>query len=251
MRVYSTKTSILERSLSTIENGSITAYHLSAANPNVIFVSTIKHQIIAWNWTLGKRVGRWKTDTPIHALTTSSIGKSAEDTVFTSDRTERGWEITAHRLRGKDDPKETELATLLKYDEPLRVLKVLNEGRVVVAISSESLLIGKLIKQSEGPLSDLKYSWREVKCPEPPQCFDVQASGGVVDIVVGGLKGCILVYQNVLQTLGLSKEKEPSNVVQQAPRTHARELHWHREGVGAVAWSLDGQYLDLSLLIKG
>lgn len=160
--------------------------------------------------------------------------------VFTIDRSQRAWEITAHCLRGKYDEKKTELVSLLKYDEPLRSLKIVNDGRTIFAISSETLLIGKRSKHHGNDFADLQYSWQEIKCPEPPLCFDVQASGGIIDVVIGGLKGCILVYQNLVQRLGMSKTS--LGTVERASRINARELHWHREGVAAVAWSLDGVF---------
>lgn len=226
--------------MSTEQHGEIVAYSLSCVDPNVISVATTKSQIIAWDWSAGRKLGRWKTDAPVYCLTASANGKDKEDTVYTVDKSQTGWEISAHRLRGKNGAKATELISLLKYDAPLKSLKVVDGGRVIVAISSENLVIGKRSGSQGEDLKGLQYSWREIKCPEPPLCFEVQASGNAVDVVIGGLKGCVLVYQNLLQRLHIGKDS--SSTLEGAPRTDARELHWHREGVAAVAWSLDGTF---------
>jgi len=182
-----------------------------------------------------------------------------QDTIFTLDKAKK-WMITAHKFGTQEDPMKTDLMTILKHDTPVRAFKVLEGGAVICATTTDGFIIGKRSRSNKslGSLKDLLYTWREVKTTEPPTCFAMrtgtviasekqpkrkgQASPSVaVDIIIGGLTGCVYVYHDVVNKLDMNGP--PSKTVHSSSALTVREMHWHREPVGALAWSLDGKRL--------
>lgn len=255
MQIYSSTTSLLVISLHVED---VSAYALSAANPALLYVATRNGQISIWNWLEGQRVNRWTIDSQIVAMTAVVTDSSDQDTVFTLDKGKK-WMVTAHKFGGKEDPTKTDVVTLLKHDNPLRSFKVLDKGFGICAISLDGFVVGKRTGsiKSASSLKDLSYTWREVKTTEPPTCFSVRtgsliavakqakkktqppASGAAVDVAVGGLSGRVLVYLDVFNKLDMNES--PSKAVHSSSALTVRELHWHREAVGALGWSLDGK----------
>lgn len=65
-----------------------------------------------------------------------------------------------------------------------------------------------------------------------------KGSKEIVNLAVGGLKGSIFVFEDVLESLTQSENHS------QRPNTEplaARKLHWHRNAVASVKWSSDGE----------
>lgn len=118
-------------------------------------------------------------------------------------------------------------------------LQTIKDGDIIIATAVDSILIGKRATNTREGFEENSYSWQVIKCTESPLCFDLRSRGGILDIVVGGLKGCIYVYQNVLNKIAFGPASSKS--LDSAALIKARELHWHREGVSAVAWSRDGK----------
>ncbi|KAL9055098.1 MAG: hypothetical protein Q9162_003768 [Coniocarpon cinnabarinum] len=151
---------------------------------------------------------------------------------------------------------------ILKRGLPLQSLKVTRSGRIVVATTPRQVLVGTLKKQvseTDRFLQDAEYLWHEIQCKEPPSCFDFQIreagnadaedaqhDEGVhevkendqLDIAYGGLSGCIYMHTNVLKSLRISERAKSTK-----PPLSPRQMHWHREAVGAVAFSPDSNYL--------
>lgn len=258
VQVYACATSLLVTSLSV---DGISAYALSASTPSLLYISTRKGQISTWNWLEGKRLNRWSIDSQIVSLASAITDGSGQDTLFTLDKGKK-WMITAHKFGSRDDPTKTDLMTLLKHDGPLRSLKVLDRGSVICAATSDGFIVGK---RNNGNLSDttlkgLNFTWREVKCAEAPTCLAVRVVTGsaepaikqskkksqartyrTVDIAVGGSTGCVYVYHDILTKLDMNKSLGTETRSAGAPTV--RELHWHREAVAALAWSLDGKHI--------
>ena len=202
-------------------------------------------------------MGKWDISSQIFDLTvTKSLAPvSQSDIVYTADRKGQ-WMITAHRLQIGN---KTELHTLLKSTNPITHFKVSEGGKHIVASAGQRLIVGITHEPNPPVLKDLSYTWREIECSEYITSLDAwinnanaaptdtrsskSASSGsrgprFLNITVGGLKGSIFVYQDLLGKL-IRKEKKPN-----APAPVAQRLHWHRNGVGAVKWSMDGMYLS-------
>jgi len=280
--VYSTTTSLRVRQVQSKKAERISALALSASVPSQIYLTTITGTIEKWDWTEGRKLGSWKLSSSIYFLATSKQGvdgggestslrtriardtedkaQSARDLVYTVDKKDHGpWILSAHRLMGEKEIAKTEVVTLLKNKEPISSFNVAEDGQVIVATSERKLIVGTSNTPGPANLRELSYVWRILECPEwissvdvrmrPVGNLDKQAKTKTLlrdslDIAVGGLKGSIHVYEDLLKKL-FRREQAASknNVVEDIT---SRRLHWHRSSVLAVKWSLDGKRALLS-----
>ncbi|MCJ1288352.1 hypothetical protein MMC26_007707 [Xylographa opegraphella] len=258
IRVYGVHTSLLIRtlSISTKQNG-ITAFALSASNPSQLYIALSQGLVEKWDWKVGQRLGKWTINSQISNITVASqISHNVEeDLVYTVDGRAGSWLITAHHLRLGKGLHQTEAHTLYKSTEPISSFKVLESGSVVIASVGRCLILGNIASPQASALQNMKYTWREVTCPELITSFDVRIGSGhkeavgggtskaspqsptCVNIATGGLRGSVYVYIDLLAYL-VQKERKKN-----MPIPVARHLHWHRTGVGAVKWSADGNYI--------
>lgn len=266
IEVYSSSTSSLVRSLAIGYRSPISAYSLSTANPNILFVSTFAGTIYKWDWNEGKKLARWDVSSQITGLATAAMPNADEDTVYTIDKSDkRGkWMVTAHKLVAGNQESGSELSTLCKSQEPITGLKVLEGGRTLVATSGKRLMIGLRNFLHQTPLASITYTWREITLPEYITCFDAQlpvtstqlhsagseklknrnvVSNPLVNIVVGNTKGELYVYKDLLDMLS---QRERPDKVGKAAGLAASLQHWHREAVSTVKWSRDGKHPALS-----
>ena len=251
--VYSISTSLPIRQLRIKKADSISGFAFSSENLNHLYISTVSGTIERWDWVEGTRTDHWTLTSSIHALVTSSRGPEASTSnlVYTVDsKGGEPWLISAHRLAGVENAANTDVATLLKYEEPISSIKVLEGGRVIVATSAVQLIIGHCKNSNTPELKDLFYTWRIVECPEWIAGFDVRTRhrmvqnqaekkglvSEAVDVAIGGLKGSIHIYEDLSNQL-IRKERRKDSV-----DITSRRLHWHRNSVLAIKWSLDGQY---------
>lgn len=254
--VYSTATSLPVRHLRIKEAGEISAFALSSQNAHELYVSTTPGAIERWDWNQGSRVGYWKLSSSIHSLITSTqtSEEAGNDLVYTVDRKDAGLRlISAHRLINGGDASKSQVKTLLSRPQALSSAKVLEGGRFIIATSGAQLLVGNTNSPNPAVLQDLSYTWRIVDCPEWITSIDVRIShtererkrskGGrktidSLDIAIGGFKGSIHIYENLLGNL--IRREQPTNK-EVTEDIKSRRLHWHRNAVLALKWSLDGE----------
>ena len=206
----------------------------------------------------GKRLGRWTLSSRVDGLAVGCHRTSNQlvDIVYTREQKANKWRISAHKLRGGNEASKTESKTIYQSDKQITSFKCVLDGRVIVATSEQHLLVG-LSETPTTTLRDTKYVWREIRAPDWIACLDVQhanqdhgASAGKkkskqtgasvpnLDVVIGDVKGAIFVYEDLLNRL-IDREKGTSNY---APSLLTpRRLHWHRELVSSISWSLDGK----------
>lgn len=201
----------------------------------------------------GSSLGQWKLSSSIHSLLTSIPGPKdpGKDLVYTIDKKEgEPWLLSAHRLAGVEDAANTDVVTLLKYEETLSSFQVLEGGRIIVAAAGSHVLLGYCEAPDVPTLQDLSYVWRVMECPEwvasidarnrpRPEMVAEKKAGNreTVDIAIGGHQGSIYIYEDLLAKL-IRKEHFPNKAT--AGDITSRRLHWHRNSVLAVKWSLDG-----------
>lgn len=189
-----------------------------------------------------------------------SPGDAVGDLVYTMDRQGKGpWLLSVHRLAGGDDGTKTDSKILLTTQQALSTVRVLENGRVIVATSGSQLIIGSSDEPAQLPLKDVSYSWRIIECPEvivstdirirPSEKIQKMSKGGSsnanpMDIVVGGLKGSIHLYEDLLRKI-IKRDRRAGTGT--SAEITSRRLHWHRNAVLAVKWSADGK---VSLLRK-
>lgn len=255
--VYSTSTSLPVRRLLTTKSDRLSAFTLSSSTDSQVYISTISGEIENWDWTEGSRLGRWKLSSSIYLLATSTATteECSNQIIYTVDKKDADqWLISAHRLGSGDQATKTNIKTLLQHQDPLSSLRILAGGRFVVAASRSQLIIGHTTTPNPAMLQNLSYTWRIIECPEWITCIDARIShpekvekpskGGrrrieALDIAVGGLKGSIHVYDNLLGKL-IRTEQPTSKELQEDIKS--RRLHWHRNAVLSLKWSLDGTY---------
>ena len=252
--VYSTSTSLLVRQLRVKKDEHISGFTFAPQNQNHLYVSTVSGLIEKWDWVEGSRLGQWKLSSSIHSLLTSSPGPKdpGKDLVYTIDREEgEPWLLSAHRLAGVEDAANTDVVTLLKYEETLSSFQVLEGGKIIVAAAGSNVIVGYCEAPDMPTLQDLSYVWRVIECPEwvasidarnrprPEKVAEKKAGAcEVVDVAIGGYQGSIYIYEDLLTRL-IRKERFPSKAT--AGDITSRRLHWHRNSVLAVKWSLDGE----------
>lgn len=258
--VYSTSTSLLVRSLQVSKGGTITGLALDASNRDRVYVTATSGDIERWHWKEGTRTNKWEISSSIHALGTAAHAEeeTSNELVYTVDKKDGGkWLLSAHRLVGKGADTNTGVKTLLKYDERLSAFRVLAGGKVIVATSGQQLIVGTTEMPAPDKLSDIVYQWRIVDCPEWVTSFDVRIrpsertskrKHGVplleaVDVALGGLKGAIHIYEDVLHKL---VRKEKAGQAGTSEDISSRRLHWHRNAVLTLKWSLDGKSINES-----
>ena len=255
--VYSTSTSLLVRQLRIHKADSISAFAFSSTTPGHLYLSTISGTIEKWDWIEGSRLSHWKISSSIYSLETAEQNESdpGSDLVYTIDRKSQGpWLLSVHRLGGVDNGAKTDVKTLLTNQQALSSVRVLEKGRVIIATSGSQLMFGSSDEPAPSLLKDITYVWRIVECPEyiVSTDFRVRPSGEIpemskgkkslanaIDIVIGGLKGSIHIYQDLLRNI-LKRDRRAGK--EEPVRITSRRLHWHRNAVHAVKWSADGAY---------
>lgn len=254
--MYSISTSLLLRKLRVKGSEQISSFALSPSDATQLFLSRWSGIIEKWDWMNGSLLDRWDTKTHIRSIATSKPSSTDNNTglIYTTDRSKgKRWMITAHRLMREENASKSDLGTLLKYEEPISSLQVFQEGKVIMATSGQKILIGSTEVPDKPALKTVSYIWREITCSEwitsiDPRIRPVDTSTkknqpskttktDAVDIVVGGLKGAMFIYEDLLGRL-ISKENSSKSGIED--NMTPRKLHWHRNAVSSVKWSADG-----------
>lgn len=261
--VYSTSTSLLVRQLRTHTAESVSAFSFSSTTQGHLYLSTISGSIEKWDWIEGSRLNRWRISSSIYSLVTAkqNTDDPSSDLVYTVDRKGQGsWLISVHRLAAYENGPKTDVKTLFTSQEALSSIEVLERGRVIVATSGSQLILGSSDEPAASPLRDVAYRWRIIECPEyivsanvrirPSEEIQKMSKGGrsssdVIDIVVGGLKGSIHIYEDLLRKI-IKRERGAGKG--SSVEITSRRLHWHRNAVQAVKWSADGECASLQVL---
>ncbi|TLD37489.1 WD40 repeat-like protein [Venturia nashicola] len=248
VQVYSASESRLVRAL-PIE--SVVTYTLSVSNPNLLYAVS-SQEIVLFDWTTGKEVKRSASVLPISAIAIARITETKQDTLFAIQREESEECLRDHiTVQNISSPA---VRLFFVSMQTLKYLKVLGNGRTIIAASETQLCIGTLngaALNASTELSDLpsRYVWRTLKSVEPVTCLDAQvrtaSSPGsskkqrlIVDLVFGNLKGEIIVYEDIVHKLEENEKLKGKDVALKPIVTH-----WHREAPATVKWSLDGNYV--------
>ena len=253
--VYSTATSLVVRQFRINRIDSISAFAVSSTAQDHLYISTINGVVEKWSWVEGLRLGRWTTSSSIYSLVTAKQNPEdpGSDLVYTVNRKLQGpWLLSLHRFAGREDGAKTDAKTLLTNQQALSSVKVLENGRVVVATSGSQLIIGSSDESASFSLKDVTYKWRIVESPEYIVSTDVRVrpsekiqkmpkgkepAANAIDIVIGGLKGSIHIYEDLPWKI-VKRDRpgkgNPAEII-------SRRLHWHRNAAQAVKWSADGR----------
>lgn len=235
----------------------VSAFAFSSADSSHFYMSTQSGNIQIWDWLEGRKLHSWHTRCHILALATPAADPedASSDLVYTINRKGIGpWRISAHRLVPGQEAHGTDSMTLRTSKEPITAFKIVENGRIIIATSGSVLTLGIVKSSGQPPSSDTSYTWRDIECPEWISCFDVRTvkpdenpkkskTSNVqqvpqTDIIVGGLRGSLHVYDDFLRQLlrcEMKSDKGP------ATDLTSRMKHWHRNAVLSVKWSRDGK----------
>ncbi|KAL8994931.1 MAG: hypothetical protein Q9169_005232 [Polycauliona sp. 2 TL-2023] len=267
VNVYSTSTSLLLKELRPSHHLRVSGLAMSPRDTDLVYISAESGQVQLWNFVTGSLVHYWVTQGSIYGLQSMDLVDSEDspDILYTIDRPRQQdlWTISAHQFTVNEENKKTSLKSKEKQrdvvcvrqsKEPITAFKVVDNGRIIVATSGLVLTLGHTYDPRKKSLKDISYTWRDVECPEWISCIDVRTvlpdpknvSSGKdpglarTDIVVGGLKGALHVYDDLLRQL--VRSEKPSKGATDVVLT-SRKQHWHRNTVFSVKWSRDGNYI--------
>ncbi|KAL5118023.1 NET1-associated nuclear protein 1 [Pleosporales sp. CAS-2024a] len=259
LHVYDAETSLLAHFLAASNTGPVTAHALSSTNAAQVYVADSNGLITLWDWVTGTKVGRWVIGTTVRNMVVVTSPGSNEDFVYCHEAGNKHI-VNVHALRTKAQATETELKRVLKTDSAITSLQVLLQGKYVVIATRESITIGKRLKVSKTALQEFDYVWRDLKfshrittCSTYIRRREAPENGkkpahdqkDVLDLAVGDEEGVILLFEDILATFTAieKSQKGSKSGTDDAESLRPKKLHWHRSAVGAVAWSLDGNYL--------
>ncbi|KAF1842455.1 WD40 repeat-like protein [Cucurbitaria berberidis CBS 394.84] len=259
LQIYETETSTLANVLSIGSTGVLTAYALSPTKPNQVYVADSTGLITLWDWVDGSKIGRWDIGATVRTMTVITRPESNEDLIYCYEHG-KSHVINVHALRTKAQGSKTDLKRVLKASSSISGIQVLLQGKYVVVACTDSIMIAKRLRLNKTAVQDFEYIWRELKFSKRITTFNAylrdseqtgkgkksaQDQRDVLDIAVGDEAGVILLFEDILTTFAAieSTQKGNKSNSDDAESLRPKRLHWHRDAVGAVKWSLDGNYL--------
>ncbi|KAI9822836.1 MAG: hypothetical protein M1826_000364 [Phylliscum demangeonii] len=260
INVYATNTSSLVRSFAVASSSAattdVTAYALSSTQPTQLYVGTHQGILHLFDWVEGKKLGRWELGAEIWGLAVCAHGafETTLDLVYAREQRAGRWEISTHSLRRGEDAMKTMSRTVLSLSSPITLFRLLRDGQVIVAASGKRLLVGHRIGDASVSVKEMKYIWREWNTADHITCIDVrdptegrhrraralQQDPPAVDVLLGHTNGAIYLFEDVLSKL---LRQEGPKTDQRKQEISPRRMHWHREAVRSVKWTLDGEYV--------
>lgn len=164
--------------------------------------------------------------------------------VVESDRQNR-LDITAYLSTGKSNLDSKHILNLKKNGFGLQILDSYENGKVLVGAINDRLFVGTRASGPIETLAQLSYEIFSFDTPDLITCLDTKvaaqsqkgsSSEPRISVIVGGARGAIHMYQDVLSRLqALNKSKSDKETIQ------AQKYHWHRKAVHSVKWSHDGR----------
>jgi NET1-associated nuclear protein 1 (U3 small nucleolar RNA-associated protein 17) len=257
IHIYVAETSLLAHLLPVGATGFVTAYALSSTKPDQLYVADSNGLITLWNWVEATKVGRWDIGAVVRNMVVVTQPGSDDDIVYCHETGDKHI-VNVHALRTKAQASQTELKRVLKTNSAITNLQVLLQGKYVIIATADTITVGKRVKVSKTALQEFEYVWRELKfsnrittCNTYYRQREVPESGNksgqyqreVLDLAVGDEVGVVLLFEDILASFAVveSLQKGSKTRTDSADSLRPKKLHWHRDAVGAVKWSLDGK----------
>lgn len=257
IHVYLAETSLLVNVLPVGAIGSVTAYALSSTQSDQLYVADSNGLITLWNWVEGTKIGRWDIGATVRNMVVVTQPGSDEDLVYCHETGDKHT-VNVHALRTKAQASKTDLKRVLKTNSAITNLQVLLQGKYVVIATADTITVGKRLKVSKTALQEFEYVWRELKfskrvttCSTYFRQREILDNGkktaqdqrDFLDLAVGDEAGVILLFEDILASFAAveSSQKGNKNRTDAAESLRPKRLHWHRDAVGSVKWSLDGK----------
>lgn len=263
LNVYSTSNSLLTRCVKPFlkkdahRSTRIVSYCLSPTHPKIIWVAFSDGSVFRMDWTTGTGGNEcWTISSTgcIH-MTVASMESAGRrrDVVFTTEtKKDGGFRITAQEM-SPETPSVSPTRTIYTTSNRIQFLRAAKEGSIIVAASGNRVLLGRLRSTDYDTVENIRYEFRVFESTEVIKCLDVRVSdrtnsdglkkslkkSPIVDVVVGNIRGVLFVHHDLLAKLFSQQAdgKLPPGI-SMVPR----KLHWHRQVVHTVKWSLDGTW---------
>jgi NET1-associated nuclear protein 1 (U3 small nucleolar RNA-associated protein 17) len=257
LQIYFTATSLLASVLPVGPTGFVTAYALSSTKATQVYVADSTGLITLWDWIDGKKIGRWDIGATVRNMAVVTQPGSDEDLVYCHETGDKHI-VNVHALRTKAQATKTELKRVLKTSSAITHLQVLLQGKYVIIATADTITVGKRLKASRTAVQEFEYVWRELKfskrvttCNTYFRQSEASDKGkktaeeqrDTLDLAVGDEGGVIFLFEDILASFATleSIQKGNKNRTDSADSLRPKRLHWHREAVGSVKWSLDGK----------
>ena len=225
------------------------AFALSECDRTKVYIASKSGRIEHWNWVDGQRLTSWDVNAELYNLRVANLQDEGEshDVLFVADKNKGKYTITAHRFQKQGAESTAEVRPLLHVKEEVKHLQIIRNGQVIIASTGSQLVVGtRKGNKSSKHLGTLFYTWREIEYLRSITTLDgreAEANGTGskkaksidVNIAVGTDEGAIYVYRDILKQFVHAESKIST--------PHASRLHWHRDAVGSVKWSADGNYV--------
>ncbi|KAJ9616478.1 NET1-associated nuclear protein 1 [Cladophialophora chaetospira] len=246
VQIYSTKTSLLVRSLNVGSKSDLTSCALSISDRNRLYVANSKGRLSISDWVTGGTKSTIAIGKGVRQVLPLYSHGETETVLFLQDEGYGDRSIVAHHVNVSAG-RSLNATTLLERPNLSPCIRSLAQGSVLVACANNKLILGHSQISSDGQ-SELAYTWREVTVPGHITSFDAQINSSKsktsrqvpsLEVVVGLNDGVILHYEDILFKL-IGKEKKNQKGSEEIT---ARKLHWHRTAVNTVKWSRDRNYI--------
>lgn len=250
------ETSLLQRSLRSEPAGRICSFALSRLNPDHVYVATLAGDITLFNWSTGTKIRQWKNGRSIRGIAAIIDKDTSVEVLTIHERSEIRDFITAQSMPLSSSSNVEQPRSIYESTQPLQGFKLVADGQYIIATQDKAVIIGEAKHSTQATVNESSYVWREVAMTDPITCFDVHivakskqptkkskqakpvaSAEHVLDLAIGGLKGQIFIYEDFF---GKLVESESSKATTDRPSLTPRIIHWHREAVSSLKWSLDG-----------
>jgi NET1-associated nuclear protein 1 (U3 small nucleolar RNA-associated protein 17) len=255
--IYAAETSLLANTLPVDDKGVLTAYALSSTKPSQVYIADSTGQVALWDWVRGKNVARWwLRSTIVHMAVITKPESESDELLYCVDAGGKDISLRVLPIKAKaTEPRHSLKQILDTGSSTIRGIQVLLQGKYVIVSSDDSITVGKRVKVSKTELQDFEYVWREFKFSKRITAFnayhrELQETGkgkkvaqdqrDVLDVAVGDDTGVVLLFEDILASFA-AIEKGKKGKIDTAEGLKPKRLHWHRDAVGSVKWSLDGK----------
>ncbi|KAL4930578.1 WD40 repeat domain-containing protein [Aspergillus undulatus] len=244
--VYSVATSRLFRILEAGRDDTIVGYRLSHVNQERLYIFTLSGSVSEWDWPSNKQLAQWSTS--CKTLSADLVYNSSQDgglnthgVIFSLQERKDGKRVLAVTPLTAEKSQRT---VVLEANTKIDGFKVIENGQAIVAYGSARIFWGSLCSHQDS--GSPTYAWKEVKLATSINCIDIKEgcsgrSGNreipEIDLALGGADGSVLICHDASSFFSVRSGREEDK--QPAPR----RLHWHRNPVTAVRWSIDGNYV--------
>lgn len=229
---------------------------MSRLSPDHVYVATLAGDVTLFNWSTGTKTRHWKNARSIRGIAATFNKDTSVEVLTIHERSERLDFITAQSMPLSSSTNVEEPRTVYTSTQPLQGFELVADGQYIVATQDQAIVIGEANHSTQATVNESSYVWREVAMTDPIACFDIRIAAKpkqptkkskqakseasaehMLNVAIGCLKGQILIYEDFFGKLA---ESESSKATTDRPSLTPRIIHWHREAVSSLKWSLDG-----------